>query len=114
MQAGVLEKIIDKAAASPRYDRMLRTGCRWLDAKAREQGSPGFNELSAEARDALLVQAASGTRKSPARRFFTRIRIDAFSYYYAEPITWKPLNYPGPPQPNGFRDYVLPPKRMRP
>jgi len=114
LEVGVLEKIINQATSDPKYERMLRSGCLWFDMKARERGSPGFNELSGDARDAVLAHAASGTRKSPERRFFTRIRLDIFSYYYAEPITWKPLNYPGPPQPNGFRDYVLPPKGKRP
>ena len=111
LEAGVKEKIIDKAAAAPKYENMIRSGCLWLDMKARQQGNDSFAELSDHEREAVLEHAASGSRNSPAYRFFASIRYDAFYYYYAEPVTWKSLRYPGPPQPNGFKDYVLPPRR---
>ena len=111
LEAGVKEKIIDKAELDPKYEMMIRNGCLLLDMKAQEQGINSFNELSENDREMVLTYFASGSRKSIAYRFFASIRYDAFYYYYAEPITWKALNYPGPPQPDGFRDYVLPPKR---
>jgi hypothetical protein len=111
LEVGVLEKITEKAAAEPQYERMIRDGCLWLDMKAREQGSSSFANLAESDRDAVLVRAASASRNSPAYLFFASIRYEAFYYYYGEPATWNMLNYPGPPQPDGFRDYVLPPTR---
>ena len=114
LEVGVLEKITNKAAMEPKYERMIRDGCLWLDMKAREQGINSFDKLRETGREALLVQAASESRNSPAYLFFASIRYEAFYYYYAEPATWKMLNYPGPPQPNGFKDYVLSPNRKLP
>ena len=113
LEVGVLEKIVNKAGVEPKYERMLRNGCLWLDMKAREQGINSFDKLGESEREAVLTQTALGSRNSPAYLFFASIRHEAFYYYYAEPATWKMLNYPGPPQPNGFRDYVMPPKRKR-
>ncbi len=111
LQAGVKEKIIAKAAADSRYETMLRKGCQWLDLKARNIGKNDFYELSDGERELVVARAASGEKGSIPYLFFASMRYDAFYYYYADPVTWKSLNYQGPPQPKGFRDYVLPPRR---
>ncbi len=37
--------------------------------------------------------------------FFTQVREDAFSFYYANPSSWKGLGFDRPPQPLGYADY---------
>lgn len=111
LEAGVLEKIINKAHINPKYETMLSKGYQWLDIQAREKGSSSFANLTENDRDSVLARAASGKRNTPEYLFFAIMRYEAFYFYYAEPSTWKTLNYPGPPQPKGFRDYTQPPKR---
>lgn len=111
LQAGVKEKIIAKAETMPRLEGLIQYGCLWLDKKAIERGSTGFPTLSEGDRETVVAIAASAGRKSKARSFFATMRHLAFSYYYSEPAIWKDLHYPGPPQPKGFKNYYLQPKR---
>ncbi|MEM4407338.1 MAG: hypothetical protein QXI19_01195 [Candidatus Caldarchaeum sp.] len=45
------------------------------------------------------------------RQFFWGFRNLVLKFYYTHPAVWKRLGYTGPPQPAGFMDYHLPPKR---
>ena len=112
LEVGVLEKIVDKAGDNPKYAKMLRKGCQWLDMQARKNGSNNFSKLTEYERNSLLERAATENSNTHEYMFFSIMRYDAFYFYYAKPTTWQTLNYPGPPQPKGFRDYTQPPKRI--
>ena len=108
---GIDKRIAALAVEIANYRRLLGQGCRWLDERARELGATGFAGLDGPGRDRVIQLAAASDPKTPPRQFFERTRSDAFFRYYARTEAWAAIGYDGPPQPAGFMDYALPPKR---
>ena len=110
-QLGVSEKILSRAATDSDYLRLLKRGCDWLDTQAKESGAAHFAALSEDQRERLIHLAAEGEGGPWVEMFFDQTLADAFSHYYADPRSWRSLDYPGPPQPRGFLDYTQAPTR---
>ena len=53
--------------------------------------------------------AVAMEKKKP--EFFKNFKNLVIKFYYSHPRSWKGLAYNGPPQPVGFSDYSLPPKK---
>ncbi len=108
LQLGVAGKILAEASEDNQYRRLIRKGCAWLDRKAKESGRAEYAALGERAREKVAEEAAVAPEGSLARIFFERVRSDAFFHYYARPASWAGLGYKGPPQPDGYPDYVAP------
>lgn len=108
-ELGVSTQVTVKALGNPNYLKLIQAGCRWLDKQARTRGGKNFATIDVADRERVVRLAEQATAKSLPRMFFEHTRQDAFHFYYAQPETWVMLNYPGPPQPHGFMDYVQPP-----
>ncbi len=109
VQLKVPEMIISKSTSDRKYRRLIRKGCRWLDAQAGYFNGDSFASLDEHNRQEIIKIASEGERDSLQGIFFERTRLDAFFYYYGTAKSWKGLGYKGPPQPYGFPDYTSPP-----
>lgn len=105
LKLGVAEKITSKAATEPQYRRFLRKGSAWLDKAAGKLTSARFMDLQEDGRDLIIATALAKDADSFPAVFVRIMMSDAFTYYYANPLSWPQLGYAGPPQPNGFPDY---------
>jgi hypothetical protein len=110
-QLGVSEKILSRAATDSDYLRLIKRGCDWLDAQAKQSGAAHFAALSEDQRERVINLAAEGEGGPWIEMFFDQTLADAFSHYYADPRSWRALDYAGPPQPRGFADYTQAPVR---
>ncbi len=108
-QVGVPEHIIRGAKRDNRYRRLLKEGCRWLDTMAGREGAANFFSLDEGGRIKIVALAEAGEKGSLPYGFFFQTRYDAYHFYYGNPKSWKGLGYHGPPQPEGFPDYDIPP-----
>jgi len=108
-ELGVSSLVTVKAIGNPNYLKLIQAGCRWLDKQARSRGGKNFATIDVADRERVVRLAEQATAKSMPRMFFEHTRQDAFHFYYAQPETWLMLDYPGPPQPQGFMDYTRPP-----
>jgi len=110
-QLGVDEKLLAEAETDSAYLRLIRTGCEWLEEQAKQAGAAHFAALNEEQRERVVNLAAAGEGGPWVEMFFDRTLADAFSHYYADPRSWRALDYAGPPQPRGFADYTQAPVR---
>ncbi len=108
-ELGVPAQVLEKAIANPDYLRLIRTGCRWLNQQARQQGGQAFAGLDAPGRERIVRLAEQANAKSLPWAFFNYTRNDIFEFYYAQPQSWEMLDYKGPPQPLGFKNHEQPP-----
>ena len=69
-----------------------------------------FDGLDQARRDAVVTFAESSPEKSIPHLFFERVRFDLLGLYYASPASWAGLGISSPPQPNGYPDYMKPPR----
>lgn len=105
------KKIAAAATPNHRLRRLIKTGCAWLDAQAKDHYSvENFSSLSETQREHVIALAAAEKKDTLPRVFFERLRQDAFFHYYAQPASWSGLPYAGPPQPKGHLDFYLPPR----
>ena len=110
---GVPARLSAAAASNAEYAGLLEQFGRWLDERARATGSHAFGDLEIGEREAIVRAAESADPTSLPYRAFQRTRQDAFAHYYADARSWPGIGYHGPPQPDGFRDYNLPPQDRR-
>ncbi len=110
-QLAIDRRLVEKAAGTPDYRRLLTRGCQELDLAARKLGTADFASLPEASRERLVTLLAAAAPGSPPRIFFETTRSDAVVHYYAHPESWAALGYNGPPQPAGFPDHDQPPGR---
>ena len=111
LRLGVLEQIEAAAAQSAEYRRLVELGCAWLDEQAAFFGAKDFGALGENERGRIVLLAAERDPGSLPRSFFDLTRDAAFRIYWAKPEAWAAIGYGGPPQPDGFVDYALPPAK---
>ena len=109
-KADVVTELLNKENTNKEYSQILNSGCAWLESVSLNNYQKKFVSLSEEQRIKIITQAESAWRNKPSTKnipgyFFNVTRRDGYSFYYQNPMTWKALNYNGPPQPNGFPDY---------
>lgn len=111
-QLGVDREMLAKGRNSVDYRNVLVYATSWLDEQARGRGNRDFVSLDLPARESVVARAAAADRESLENLSFEITRTDAFLYYYARPESWRGItDYRGPPQPLGFMDYYLPPRK---
>ncbi len=103
-------RFIDHGHRNGRYMRLLRIGCKWLDAEAQRLGGSGFADLDPTSQEAIVTKAAAAPKGSLPHVFFKLTRRNAMRSYYANPETWDSLGYSGPPQPDGYLDHTEAPR----
>jgi hypothetical protein len=106
---GIPARMLEVAQRRVGYARLMHAGCRWLDDAARERGAERFTALDEAGRQTVVAAAESADPGSIARTFFSYVHRHAMDLFYSHPDAWRALDYPGPPQPNGFLDYADPP-----
>ena len=111
-QLGVDQWMLAKGRKDEGYQLALVVGTTWLDEQARERGARDFASLDLSARETVVARAAEADSESVENLFFEITRTDAFLHYYAQPESWRGITgYQGPPQPQGYTDYYLPPQK---
>ncbi|MBF0337855.1 MAG: gluconate 2-dehydrogenase subunit 3 family protein [Nitrospirae bacterium] len=102
--------IVAKSARDRRFLALLWRGCDWLDKQAKSLfGIRLFHLLDESMRQKIVSFAAESSEGSLPAIFFERLRRETFFYYYGNPLSWKSIDYDGPPQPSGFPDHSKPP-----
>ncbi|GMR07877.1 MAG: hypothetical protein BMS9Abin26_0881 [Gammaproteobacteria bacterium] len=114
LDLGIPALILQSLQSRPKHRALVARGCRWLDAQARLLGSTDFASLPEASRGRIVGNAVSSKALSLPHEFFRFSRDLVMKEFYANAESWRPLHYPGPPQPRGFRDYQQPPTIKHP
>jgi len=114
LDLGIPGLVLQSLQSSPKPRALVARGCRWLDAQARLLGATDFAALPEASRERIVGSAASSKTLSLPYEFFRFSRDLVMKEFYANAESWRPLHYPGPPQPRGFRDYQQPPAIKHP
>lgn len=99
------QKLLQKLNKNKRYQKLVDHGCNWLEEYSQKELQQSFNQLSEEQRISIVSLLAKQKTGTDLRRFFDRIRTDAFQFYYSDAGSWQGLGIDLPPQPLGFEDY---------
>ena len=91
--------------AMPDLHALLAQGVAWLDKRAAAQGALDFLALD-EAGKLAAVDAAFASSNDGTQPFVLALRFHLGTAYYSEPLIKAAFPYTGPPQPNGFVDFV--------
>jgi len=91
--------------AMPDLHALLAQGVAWLDKMAAAQGVSDFLALD-EAGRLAAVDAAFASNEDGTQPFVLALRFYLGTAYYSEPLIKAAFPYTGPPQPNGFVDFV--------
>lgn len=103
-------RLLAMARTSPQHMGLLRAGCQWLDTAARDAGAAGFADLDSSRQEEIVARMAQSPPGRRPRAFFETVRRDSLTAYYADPTSWQPLGYRGPPQPEGYPHHAEPPR----
>lgn len=109
-ELGVDKFIFRIMESNDEFGRLVAFGCQWLDRQAQQIKASEFALTDVENRNQIVLKAEQSTPDSLPNLFFQQTRFLAFQHYYAQTESWVGLNYDGPPQPSGFRDFASPPK----
>ncbi|MEM4658489.1 MAG: gluconate 2-dehydrogenase subunit 3 family protein [Candidatus Methanosuratincola sp.] len=106
-EIGIRDLLMDYFSKNTGIASFYDAGFWNLDAASRSIFKQPFHMIpSKEDRRKLLEDISIKNRQ-----FFWGFRNLVIRFYYTHPAVWKRLGYAGPPQPAGFMDYHLPPKR---
>lgn len=104
-QLGIHERLISHARKIPNYPQLLELGCNWLNLQSEKSYQADFVRLTPQQRDHIVTVAAQSDNTALQSLFFTRLRQDAFAFYYANIASWDGLAITVPPQPLGYADF---------
>ena len=105
-EIGIKDMFMNYVAQNPGAAGFFDAGLWNLDTIAKQQFKRAFNKLTKEEKKAVIDHVSVRNRS-----FFVGFRKAITELYYTHPDVWKRLSYAGPPQPHGFMDYYLPPKK---
>jgi hypothetical protein len=136
-EAGVVDAIDRMLAAAPEMQDTYKKGLRWIDTLSQERygADSDFLKLkSSEQIDLLriidrsnLIHRRQGSTfwekvdiklgiiwdelfgLGRAARFFRQIHRDTITAFYSSEVSWKAIGFYGPPQPEGYPDFMDPP-----
>jgi Gluconate 2-dehydrogenase subunit 3 len=91
--------------AMPDLQALLAQGVVSIDKRAAAQGVSDFLALD-EAGRLAAVDAAFASNEDGTQSFLLVLRFHLGTAYYSEPLIKAAFPYTGPPQPNGFVDFV--------
>lgn len=107
-QLGLHQTLIEHARNIENYTELLELGCDWLDRQAQSMFNHAFRDTTEQEAIAIVAVAEKSSNTTLQNLFFTRIKSDAFIFYYSHPTSWKTLGFNAPPQPLGYPDFTLP------
>ncbi len=102
--------LLSHAKTIQNYEKLIFLGCKWLDLQADAFYKTSFINLNSAQKDKVIEVASRSRTDSIPLQFFNRLRRDAFTFYYANPLSWIGLGFSEPPQPHGYLDYQERPK----
>lgn len=112
-ELGAPSRVARWMGAERRTRLLLQMGLRRLDRVAQRQGKPGFAELAADDRAAVLGRFEAGEHGRAGRALFEGLRYHTMRAYYASPDAWPGVGFNGPPQPRGYPGFAGPPEEDR-
>ena len=112
-EAGVDATLLRMAARDQGLNKLIVSGCGWLDAQARLLGQNGFVFLGVDQRESVVARAAVAERNQAERRFYETTRFTAMRLYYATAPSWKGLGIDASPQPRGYPGHDQAPRPRR-
>ncbi|KKB08611.1 hypothetical protein VE26_00485 [Devosia chinhatensis] len=102
--------LIEQTRDRENYPALLAQGTAWLNQEAQRLGGTSFAGLD-EADQLVIVRSAfTSEPQTLARVFADFLRQDILRLYYGQQAAWGPM-MSMPPQPLGYQDVHLPPKR---
>lgn len=109
-EMGIHNKVRETVLKVPETARICIAGLETIEKYSLEKYGKSFHSLGNAERDIILKRIAEIPEDKFQGFFFKKFRETVLAFYYTSPEVWKILRYNGPPQPNGFMDYHLPPK----
>jgi hypothetical protein len=106
-EIGIRRIFMDYVSANPGQGAFFDAGLWNLDTLSRSRFKKPFYQLEKKEDKKTVIEHITRTNKA----FFTKFRETIIRLYYSNPAVWKRLSYNGPPQPVGFMDYWLSPKK---
>ncbi len=106
-EIGIKRIFMDYISTNPGQGAFFDAGLWNVNSLSYAHFKKPFYQLEAKEDKKVLIDHISVANKA----FFRRFRETIIKLYYSNPAVWKRLSYSGPPQPIGFMDYWLPPKR---
>ncbi len=106
-EIGIKDIFMNYIAANPGVAGFFDAGFWNLDTIAKQRYKKAFYKLTNKEEKKAVIDHITAKNSS----FFVSFRKVIAEFYYTHPETWKRLYYSGPPQPKGFLDYHLPPRK---
>lgn len=106
-EIGIKDIFMNYVATNPGAAGFFDAGFWNLDTISKTQFKKAFYKLTSKEEKKAVIDHVSVRNRS----FFLGFRKIITEFYYTHPDVWKRLSYTGPPQPKGFMDYHLPPKK---
>lgn len=112
-QVNLDAELLKHAGSVENYSKLIFLGCQWLDLQSNAIFGDKFMRLGFEQKNRVVEILSKNPVGSVPAQFFSRLRRDAFTLYYAKPRSWRGINFPGPTQPLGYPNYYLNPEYER-
>lgn len=104
-QTELLANVIRAYESKRQTRRALLEGVHLLDHKAREHGARNFLTSEVRQRAAVVEECARAAAGTLPHFFYRTMRDRAMRFHYSHAVTWKPLRFAHPPQPDGYLNY---------
>lgn len=136
-EAGAVDFIDHLVAESTKHQKIYRQGLRWVDAFSQQHHGKEYDFLKLGMPEQIeLLRIIDRSNRIHGRRssnffakvdiklgifwdeifgigknakFFYHIRRHTIQAYYSSELSWKGIGYFGPPQPEGYPDFMNPP-----
>lgn len=104
-RTGFLDRLLRECDSKRQTRRALVEGVQCLDSKAKTRGASGFLGLASQQREDVVEECARAADGTLPRFFYRTVRDRAMQLHYSQLVTWKPLRFDHPPQPEGYLDH---------
>ena len=98
----------DRKPGMPETKELFKLGLQGIDQSSGEMHAKPFRELDGDAQDAVLRAISNGSapgavfRQIPSDYFFQRFYGKALHGYFAHPLVWMRIGFPGAAYPEGY------------
>ena len=107
---GIHRKVRESVSKRAETARICAAGLEAIEKYSMNRYGKSFHALNSPEKETVLRWMDEMPVKKLEGFFFRKFRMMVLALYYTSPEAWKTLRYNGPPQPNGFMDYHLPPE----
>lgn len=109
LRAALLERLVEDGESKRQTRRALVEGVRLLNHAARDRGARDFVTLDRDQQEAVVEACAAAAEGSLPLFFYRTVRGRTMQLVYSQPLAWRRLRFPHPPQPDGYPNYREPP-----